>query len=498
MGQVAILASSLLIAASIIASTENFEGDNLEINEYVTRYRSGDDARNNGAGNSTYTSSSTLAWGESYILCNYIRLYRVTGDAYWLEKVIQHFDQMIYGMTQSVPQTNFREFSAGEIDALVAKMIYDAENCDFGQRDEDAHPVWNTECPGWYTDRYSVAHVNVVHTNSGTARLAPESEKISNIERAHQITGRMYQIQFHNSARYTVEGFDAAELVEPDNRITEIPGASLRVEGSPKPGDTFTVKTINPKPLQYTVHDGMALYPVAQLVEIVLNDADLRERFGGKIESYIRLIREVFVRKWERYWVELDNDAGAYKFTESPAERAPNKLLPHNQYNAMCRAYLVLQDRNVLDDPELRQKARKMIRYFKSNLRPTGDAWTWNYWDWGDGEDEHSGVEDSSHASINVGAAIEAYHRGIEFDQEDMARFAHTLLDQMWNRSLENPNVGDRVDTDKGEQYFPVKSWIELCEFDRKVWDVCYALFKLKGEPANLIPVMLHAQTVKR
>jgi hypothetical protein len=270
----------------------------------------------------------------------------------------------------------------------------------------------------------------------------------------------------------------------------------FKLKGTPKAGDGFDISTVEPKPLQYTVHDGMVLYPIAQLIEIVLNDAGLQERFLGKIQSYIRLIREVFVTKWEKYWVELDNDAGAYRFTESPTERAPDRLLPHNQYNAMCRVYLVLQDKNVLDDPKLREKARKMVRYFRSNLRPTGDAWTWNYWDWGDGE--HSGVEDSSHASINVGTAIEAYHRGIEFDPQDMARFARTLLDQMWNGSLEDPVVGDRVDTNKGERYFPIKDWIELCEFSPAVLDVCLALFKHRDEPRNLIPVMLHAQTIEK
>jgi hypothetical protein len=494
MDQAATLISSLLMLFFVALLARDATCDELDVKGYVARYRSRDLAHNNGTGNSTYTNSSSLAWGESYILANYIILYRVTGDVHWLRKVTQHFDQMIYGMTQDKPRTEFREFSAAEVDALVNEMLQSVKDFDFSRRDSDGHPLWNTEYPGWYTDQYSIAHVRVVDTNSETARLIPAEERIANIEKAHQVTGREYRIQFDDDRHYTI--MDLAESIELGENITEIPGASLRIEGVPKAGDTFTVETIEPKPLQYIVHDGMVLYPIAQFIEIVMNDSELHEEFGKKAEIYIRLIKDVFVTKWERYWTDLDNDAGAYRFSESLSQRAPDRLLPHNQYNALCRAYLVLQDRSVTDDPGLREKATRMIRYFKSNLKPTGDAWTWNYWDWGAGDNEHSGPEDSSHASINVGTAIEAYHRGIEFDGQNMVRFAHTLLDQMWNGSLENPGIGDRVDSNKGDRYFRGRHWVELCEFDPKVWDVCLAWFKSKGEPTDLIPSMLYAQKI--
>ena len=499
MGQVAILTSLLSITILSVPLAKNDMGDKLDANEYVSRYRARDLARNNGTGNSTYTSSSTLAWGESYILMDYVMLYRVTEDVYWLDKITQHFDQMIYGMTQDAPRTHFREFSAAEVGAMVSEMIQSAKSCDIVRHDDDGHPTWHTQYPGWYTDQYSVAYINVTNTDSETAELMPVEERISDIERAHLISGHKYQIRFDDDTHYTIEDLTEsgmiAESAELGEHITEIPGASFKVEGTPKAGDNFTIETVEPKALQYVVHDGMVLYPIAQFIEIIVNDKELQQRFGEKVESYIRLIKEVFIRKWERYWMELGNNAGAYRFTDSRTQRAPGRLLPHNQYNALCRAYLVLQDRNVTDDPALREKARKMIRYFKRSLKPTGNAWTWNYWDWG--EDEHSGPEDSSHASINVGTAIEAYHRGIEFDRQDMVRFACTLLDQMWNGSMENLNVGDRVNTDQGNRYFHGRHWVELCEFDPKVWDVCLAWFKQKGEPADLIPSMLYAQQMR-
>lgn len=472
----------------------------LDVNKYVAQYRAYDNKQNLGRGYSDSANSSKLAWGESKFLMNYVMLYRVTGDSYYMDKITRHFDRMIYNMNPDNKHDPPVTFSPEDVRTMVDAMIqkYSDTSClstEISTSATDGHPIWHTEYPGWHTDRYSVASVKVADSNSKTAKLVPAEKRVSNIEKAHQVTGHKYLIRFNDSTHYTMrdltESKVIAESAKLKENITEISGITLKVEASPETGDSFTVKTIGVKPLQYLVHDGMVLYPIAQFIELVMNNSELQKQFGRKAEIYVRLIEKIFVPKWERYWTELDSNTGAYKFTESPAERYPNRVLPHNQYNAMCRAYLVLQDKDGTDNPAFREKARKMVRYFKNNLKSTGNAWTWNYWDWDDG---HSGPEDSSHASINVSTAIEAFHRGIEFDQDDMVRFAHTLLDQMWNGSLEEINIGDRVNTDKGDRYFHLRHWVELCEFDPKVWEVCLVWFKQKGEPVRHIPSMLYAQ----
>ena len=57
-----------------------------------------DNSRNEGRAYSDQKTSSALAWGESYYLNAYIKMYRVTGDARWLDKVIDHFDRMAANM----------------------------------------------------------------------------------------------------------------------------------------------------------------------------------------------------------------------------------------------------------------------------------------------------------------------------------------------------------------------------------------------------------------
>ena len=52
-----------------------------------------------GIGRSDAASSGGLGWGESSFLRNYMLCYRATGDLYWLDKLIDHFDRMVANMT---------------------------------------------------------------------------------------------------------------------------------------------------------------------------------------------------------------------------------------------------------------------------------------------------------------------------------------------------------------------------------------------------------------
>jgi len=138
-------------------------------------------------------------------------------------------------------------------------------------------------------------------------------------------------------------------------------------------------------------------------------------------------------------------------------------------------------------------RAARMARNFRKHLRKTGQAYTWHYWDWvEEGEPGHSGVEDTGHGHIDIGFSVEACRRGIVFTDADLKRFAHTLLDQMWNGSLEDPVIGGRVDTRDGNSV-PLGDWMDLCQWDPKVWDVMWAVFEKAGRPAAGIPSVLQA-----
>jgi len=191
----------------------------------------------------------------------------------------------------------------------------------------------------------------------------------------------------------------------------------------------------------------------------------------------------------EEAWLDLGRGAGAYRFTSHPWERYPNRVLPHNQYLAMARAYLVLT--GVSRRKIFRERGDAMLRSFRRCLRREGAAYEWHYWDWvEEGQADHSAVEDTSHGNIDVGAAVEACRRGVVFEPADLRRLAHTFLDRMWNGSLTEPQIAGGVDRHPGDAQ-TIKGWIDLCEWNPKVWDVLWALFERLGRPPRDAPTML-------
>lgn len=443
-----------------------------------------DNSRNEGRAYSDQKTSSALAWGESYYLNAYIKMYLVTGDPHWLDKVVDHFDRMAANMS-----------------------------------DHDGDGI-----PGWQADRYSVSRMRAeaLH-NRGTARILPAAEVETNIQQAHEAVDAEYIVERTGEDRFTVrqrssvpwqvvrertgeDRFTVRQLsggpweVVHDGPHAEgepipgIAGFEVRLEGRPEIGDRFRVETWGPAPLEYAVHEGMILYPVAQLIELALKDPRLQGRYEEKARSYLQLIEERVLEKQERHWQEVGPGMGAYRFTESPSERFPNRVMPHNQYLALARVWLVLKD--VSDNPLYLERATQMAAHFRHFLEKTGSAWTWNYWDWTEaGEPDHSRPEDTSHGQIDVTFAVEAFRRGVVFTKEDMLRFTRTFTDQMWNGSLEEPRIGGRVDGPDGDSKI-IRGWMELCRWDPRIWEIQWARFNRLERPGLDIPHILYGRAL--
>ena len=430
--------------------------------ELIAEFVAFDDSRNEGRAYSDQKTSSALAWGESYYLNAYIKMYRVTGDPRWLDKVVDHFDRMAANMS-----------------------------------DHDGDGI-----PGWQADRYSVSRMRAEELhNRGTARILPGAAVETNIQQAHEAVDAEYIAERTGDDRFTVRQrsggawevvHDGPHLV--GDPIPGIPGFEVRLEGQPEIGDRFRVETRGPAPLEYAVHEGMILYPVAQFIELALKDPRLQGRYEEKARSYLQLIEERVLQKQERHWLDVEPGMGAYRFTESPSERFPNRVMPHNQYLAPARVWLVLKD--VSENPLYLERATQMANHFRHFLQKTGNAYTWNYWDWTEaGEPDHSRPEDTSHGQIDVTFAVEAFRRGVVFTREDMLRFTRTLTEQMWNGSLEEPRIGSRVDGPDGDSKI-IRGWMELCRWDPRIWDIHWALFNRLDRPGLDIPHILYGRAL--
>ena len=355
--------------------------------------------------------------------------------------------------------------------------------------------------PGWQTDRYSVSRMAAwpLH-NQGKASIEPQRARVTNIKRAHKAVDGMFSFERVGPDGYRlVRLSDRKVLFEgpyvPGTVIQGLPGFEVRVEGEPEVGDKFVVETHAVRPLEYGVHEGMIIYPVAQFIEIVRKDPKLDARFGQAATKYLKVIEERILNKQERYWLETSSGEGAYRMTDSTSERYPNRILPHNQYLALGRAYLVLKD--VSDNPLYLERATQMARYFKRFLRQDENAYVWNYWDWPEGgEMKNSRAEDTSHGRIDIEFVVEARRRNVVFSDGDLVRFANTFTKRMWNGSLDSPRIGDRVNRKKGDAR-TFAGWIELSQWDPQILEIYQAIFRNgDNQPVTAIPGILVARQV--
>jgi len=459
---IAYLGAAVCGAAEVAsAPPERMEAFERAIPGLVARYQAWDASFRDGVGRSDATASGDLGWGESGFLHRYIMCWFATRDAYWLDKIIDHFDRMI---------------------------------ADLDDPDGDGFLSWRDV-------KYSVALVDIsadgethgltVATHNGDRRVYVGKAG------GRFVTGHTYAIQFLSRDRLRVVDTTGQKTLatvryKPGMLLDVIPGVKLRIRGAGRADVRFVVRTTAPQPCEYQVHDGMVTYPVALFIEQVRNTPSLPRKYRDKADEYLALLYKHFLLRWEKTWIEVPPDAGLYRFTGDPTQRFPGYSLPHNQYLALGRTWLVPADLKGFPGARLcAERARKTARYFKRNLRLTREgAYVWNYWDPLPGEDVGRHGEDRSHATIDIDFAIEAAHRGVVFNEEDLRRFARTYVDVMWNGDRVDPRFGKRVDTPKDGRPFWWR-WIQLGEVDARVWSLALAMFDRAGRPTPMIPSMV-------
>ncbi|MBI2298299.1 MAG: hypothetical protein HYU66_04990, partial [Armatimonadetes bacterium] len=411
------------------------------IPDAIAEFQAWDLGQNGGRGNSDQTDSGGLGWGESSYLTNYMHCFHATGDPYWLDKVVDHTDRLLAG-----------------------------------QHEADGFRVWDDI-------RYSVGIVRVTGSTDaeGLALTPPETRE--NVTRhGAVVTGHQYTLDLPTADTVRVTDLTTGQVVveaayagklaidlfgakaaAPGDAALKDAAAPLTLSGPGRASAKFTIDTLAPERIQFVVHDGMVTYPIAQFIEAVRADPALAAKYGAKADAYLAWFRRHVHDKWERFWHQVDGDTGAYTFTHQVTERFPGYLLPHNQFLALGRAYLVLQAvPGVANAAEYRRKVECMARYFQRYLRPAdeGRAYVWNYWDPPAGEEVRRYVEDYSHATIDVGFVVEAARRGVVFTPDDTVKIARTYTDVMGNGDLEHPAVAGRVD---GQGGFKERIWHDWC-----------------------------------
>lgn len=433
-------------AALALASAAVAE-DRLEVARLAEEFKQADAAHNGGWGESGSADSGQLGWAEGVVLQNYAALWEVTRDPHWLDQIRRHF----------------RRIMANAADP-----------------DGDGYLSWQTKqysCAVAFAERLS---------NVSDAQITPERQKITNGAAAAQCAGHSYLIEFPGGPeRFRLRDCHTGQLVADDVvyqngvKITALAPFRFQLSGRPRQGDRFLVRTIAPEALEFAVHQGMFIQPVALFIEAVRKQPELQAEFGTDAEAFLAFILRHVFEKNEQDWLDL-GEAGAYRFAPRITERLPNRILPHNQYAALARAWLVLQDLAGVP-PLVGRRARQMARFLHDHLELDGEheAYRWRYYDWVEYDQTgRSGYEDTSHARLNAAFAVEAARRGVVFTERDMRRMANTWLKLMWNRDEGLPAMASGVDGRKPHTFSPLTAgWTELAQWDRQVYELARKAF---------------------
>ena len=429
----------------MIRNIATFKGAPFDVDTLVAAYSEYDQSRNKGLGLSESTDAGVLGWSESRFLDSYVKLYEVTGDEAWLDKLVMHTENVLSSM-------------------------------------HDHHG----DGPTWLTALYPIGVVRCEPLeNRGAGCLSP-------VQGRRWVRGKAcdgeYYLEVLARGQYAVFSWPARQLIgrgpiKSGHIIECVPPFGLSLTGLNRVGDRFRILTRGPQPIDHVVLHGQLLYPLGRFCELVSKSRALKASYADITRRIRDLASELIVRH-ERDWLDVGRGVGAYREPPSDDVPYPNRIMAHNKYLGAARAWIIFA--SISRKKLFSDRTAAMAKHFRRHLVRTGRAWTWAYW----GDLISIIPEDTDHAQVDVGFAVEACRRGVVFRPADMRRFARTLLDQMWNGSLKDPRIGERVDRHEGD-VVRFGGWIDLSEWEPEVFDVLWAVFDRDGRQGAHAPAIL-------
>ncbi len=217
------------------------------------------------------------------------------------------------------------------------------------------------------------------------------------------------------------------------------------------------------------VHAGMITHPAARFAYLVKSTPNLQPQYLTKAREYETAIRETV----DAFDVDVRMGPGAdesYYIAQDGTS-----VVAYNKQNSLGRTFVDLW----LSTGEAKylDKATRLANFFKNDLTLVGNRYVWNYRPIG------SGVEDISHAAINVDFAFQCYRAGIVFDETDMQRFAETLKHiSLGAEQGFATYVDGSLGSSEYDYSYRTGAWSHLGYIDEDVRQIVFDWFNYPGE----------------
>jgi len=196
--------------------------------------------------------------------------------------------------------------------------------------------------------------------------------------------------------------------------------------------------------------DATAFRPIVLMASEMIKNPALKEKYGAKGESYLKLAEELY-QKWATRggWRETENggmislvlpyglDQTRTKWMGWDTRNDPGHGFSHPQNKANEVALWMLAMWDVTGKPEYKERAEKWFILLKSRIKASNEGTydIWNYWQpagpWDykpDGSTKHwVGVHPrSGYYEMDVSGVVAAYEHSLVFTKADVDRFIAT------------------------------------------------------------------------
>jgi hypothetical protein len=205
--------------------------------------------------------------------------------------------------------------------------------------------------------------------------------------------------------------------------------------------------------------------------------------YRSKADSYISKL-ETILHTYDKQWVNNAPYTGSpsfYVYATCGGICSPASLMMYNQGTVLAKP-LMLIDRvkrlkGQTPDSGYLYKADKAAAYFKTFVRTSNNAYNWDY-----GGARGSGIEDVSHAHLDLSHILWAKQFGLGgLTSTDMSRLAATMQ-KVLNGAAGSNDVSHNVDGTglPGDNYLRVSigyDWIDLVDYDSTLLDKTVKVF---------------------
>ncbi|MEU4231564.1 hypothetical protein AB0F17_45335 [Nonomuraea sp. NPDC026600] len=430
-----------------------------------------------GAGQPSDTNEAGgLAWGQSYVLAGFIRMYEAYKDTYYLDRLITNIDLVLAGRDSARGVTDYRGRS---LPAWRATAPYTVGTVTL--KGADGTPLLEVRTSLTYAND-AVATVTA-GTSEGRFTLEVKNNRTNLVATFPDLS------LDPSAADYAVR-----RILDAFPTPTRVTAKDLR----PSPSAPYAVPVLGAtpfvsQPVVFTVHTGMITYPMASFAKIVLRSPRLLAvaKYRHKAIEYLKAARDA-AAVHDDEWRQTDDGYGYYVWNKGTPLAYDGTEQPTNQSLALGQTYAELAA--ATGDPFYRDRTRRMARMFARELTvDADDAYVWTYWPaFGktytgfaktDDVSEYTpsstpvrSIEDLSHGAIDVEFAAAAFRDKLAFKGQDMGRFART-----YSKNLIAPIGADgsptaylRVDgtgsTTTPGQYLQAPRWMAIAQWDDAVF----------------------------